>query len=348
MRSSAKLLVVDDYVPNANGMRDLLTAAGYSVRVAHNGADALRLVADDAPDLVLVDVVMPGMSGVELCRELKARDVTRLTPVVLVTASQERGHRIAGLDAGADDFLGKPVDVQELRTRVRSLLRVKQLTDELESTETIMTLLGHIVEARDPYTEGHCQRLAEYATALGTALRLDSTDLDTLNRGAVLHDVGKIALPDTVLLKPGRLNPEELLLMREHPVVGDNLCRTIKSLERVRPIIRSHHERQDGRGYPDGLSGDEIPLLAQVVAVVDVFDALTTTRPYRKAMTAQAAYDILLSEAASGWCPPKLVGTFVDLHRREFSDISFRAEGRDAVVNVPRGAFRLRPSTLRA
>ena len=173
MESAGKLLVVDDYVPNANGMRDLLSAAGYSVRVANNGADALQLVAEEAPDLVLVDVVMPGMSGVELCRELKTREGTRLTPVVLITASQDRGHRIDGLEAGADDFLGKPIDIQELRTRVRSLLRVKQLTDELESTEAIMTMLGHIVEARDPYTEGHCQRLAEYATALGTALRLD-------------------------------------------------------------------------------------------------------------------------------------------------------------------------------
>ena len=181
-----------------------------------------------------------------------------------------------------------------------------------------MTMLGHIVEARDPYTEGHCQRLAEYATALGAALRLGPADLDTLNRGAVLHDVGKIALPDAVLLKPGRLDAEELSLMRQHPVVGDNLCRTIKSLDRVRPIVRSHHERQDGRGYPDGLQGDEIPLLAQIVAVVDVFDALTTNRPYRAAMTAKAAYDIMLNDAASGWCPAKLVQTFVDLHRKRY------------------------------
>ena len=333
MEPNGKVLVVDDYAPNANGMRDLLVAAGYSVRVAHNGADALSLVSEEAPDLVLVDVVMPGMSGVELCRELKATASTRLMPVVLVTASQERGHRLAGLEAGADDFLGKPIDVQELRTRVRSLLRVKQLTDELESTEAIMTMLGHIVEARDPYTEGHCQRLAEYATALGSALDLDAADLDTLSRGAVLHDVGKIALPDTVLLKAGRLDPDELLLMREHPVVGDNLCRTIKSLDRVRPIVRSHHEREDGRGYPDGLMGDEIPLLAQIVAVVDVFDALTTTRPYRKALTAKAAYDILVTEAASGWCPSKLVQTFVDLHRKRYSQITFQPQLRDAMAN---------------
>lgn len=338
MESSGKLLVVDDYVPNANGMRDLLAAAGYSVRVAYNGEDALRLVAEEAPDLVLVDVIMPGMSGVQLCRELKRRGGTRLTPVVLITASQDRDDRIAGLEAGADDFLGKPIDLQELRTRVRSLLRVKQLTDELESTEAIMTMLGHIVEARDPYTEGHCQRLAEYATALGAALHLDSADLDTLSRGAVLHDVGKIALPDSVLLKPGRLDADEVALMREHPVVGDNLCRTVRSLERVRPIVRSHHERQDGRGYPDRLVGEEIPLLAQIVAVVDVFDALTTNRPYRDAMSPKAAYEIMLKEAAGGWCPVKLAQTFIDLHRRKFAGaLSVQAARR----SLPRFAQRV-------
>jgi putative two-component system response regulator len=334
MESAGKVIVVDDYAPNANGLRDLLTVAGYSVRVANNGADALRLVTEDPPDLMLVDVVMPGMSGVELCRELKARGGTRLMPVVLVTGSNDRSQRMAGLEAGADDFLAKPVDVQELRTRVRSLLRVKQLTDELESTEAIMTMLGHIVEARDPYTEGHCQRLAEYATALGVALRLDSTDLDTLNRGAALHDIGKIALPDTVLLKPGRLDADEIALMREHPVVGDELCRTVRSLERVRPIVRSHHERLDGRGYPDHLSGDEIPLLAQVVAVVDVFDALTTNRPYRPAMTFKAAYDIMLADATSGWCPMKLVQTFVDLHRKKFVGQSSRQKAGRTMVNA--------------
>lgn len=338
MESCGKILVVDDYAPNATGMRDLLSAAGYSVRVAYNGTDALSLVAEDAPDLVLIDVVMPGMSGVELCRELKTSGGTRLTPVVMITASQDRGHRLAGLEAGADDFLGKPIDVQELRTRVRSLLRVKQLTDELESTESIMTMLGHIVEARDPYTEGHCQRLAEYAVALGRALGLDATDLDTLSRGAVLHDVGKIALPDSVLLKPGRLNRDELALMQEHPVVGDNLCRTVRSLERVRPIVRSHHERQDGRGYPDRLRGEEIPLLAHVVAVVDVFDALTTTRPYRGAITATEAYDIMLKEAAAGWCPVTLAQTFVDLHSKKYLQLPVRKHVRKptaAFVHLP-------------
>src|SRR5688500_15517616 len=168
MASRGKVLVVDDYVPNANGMRDLLIAAGYDVRVAHNGLEALNLVSADTPDLALVDVVMPGMSGVELCRELKTGGTTRLMPVVLVTASQDRGHRLAGIEAGADDFLSKPIDIQELRTRVRSLLRVKQLTDGLESTEAIMTLLGHIVGAREPDPEGRCEGRGAYGRATGS------------------------------------------------------------------------------------------------------------------------------------------------------------------------------------
>ena len=315
MEPTGKVLVVDDYVPNACAMGDLLVAAGHTVRIAHSGHEALRLAADDVPDLVLLDVVMPEMTGVEVCRELKTRNATRLTPVVLVTGSQERSHRLEGLEAGADDFLRKPIEVTEFQTRVRSLLRMKSLIDELESTEAIVRMLGQIVEARDPYTEGHCQRLADYATSLGGALGLTRVDLDTLNRGAALHDVGKIGLPDTVLLKAGRLNPRELALMRQHPIIGDSLCRTVKSLERVRPIVRSHHERIDGRGYPDGLSGEDIPLLAQIVGVVDVFDALTTNRPYRKAMTIEAAYKIMLSEAASGWCPVQLVTTFIEVHQ---------------------------------
>jgi putative two-component system response regulator len=330
MEPNGKVLVVDDYVPNATGMRDLLVAAGHTVRVAHNGNDALRLASDDVPDLVLLDVVMPEMSGVEVCRELKTRSVTRLTPVVLITGSQDRGHRLAGLDAGADDFLHKPIDVTEFETRVRSLLRMKRLVDELESTEAIMTMLGHMVEARDPYTEGHCQRLAAFATTLAAALGLNRFDLDTLRRGAALHDVGKIGIPDTVLLKPGRLDPTEMMLMKQHPVIGDNLCRTVKSLERVRPIVRSHHERTDGRGYPDGLSGEDIPLLAQIVGVVDVFDALTTTRPYRKAMTTQAAYEVMIADAASGWCPMPLVTTFIDLHRD--GNIHVPTSSLDAII----------------
>lgn len=315
MQISGRILVVDDYEPNVIGMRDLLRGDGYRVDTANNGGDALRAAAAGEHDVILLDVLMPEMSGIDVCRELKRRDATRLTPVVLITANQDRDKRLAGLDSGADDFLNKPIDPDELRARVRSLLRVRRLTAALESAETLFDMLGRIVEARDPYTEGHCERLAHYATALGAELRLGQADLDILYRGAFLHDIGKIATPDRVLLKQTRLNGEEYALMKQHPIVGDKLCSTVRSLEGVRPIIRSHHERVDGRGYPDGLSGDQIPLLAQIVSIVDVFDALTTDRPYRKALATQTAYKILMSEAESGWCSTELVEKFVRLHR---------------------------------
>jgi putative two-component system response regulator len=320
MVKTGKVLVVDDYEPNLRGLGQLLRGARYDVLTATNGADALDLVARERPDLVLLDVVMPGLSGLDVCKALKQQSETCLTPVVLVSAAGERETVIAGLDAGADDFLNKPIDPEELYTRVRSLLRLKSLTDELESAESLFLTLGRIIEARDPYTEGHCERLAEYATALGKRLELEQTDIDALYRGAFLHDVGKIAIPDRVMLKKGKLTHKEYELMKRHAVIGDELCATVRSLDRVRPIVRHHHERLDGRGYPDALSGDEVPLLAQIVSVVDVFDALTTDRPYRDAMPTLTAYKILRDEAAGGWCPAALVETFIDLHRARLLD----------------------------
>jgi putative two-component system response regulator len=320
MAKAGKVLVVDDYEPNLRGLGQLLRGARYDVLLASNGADALDLVARERPDLVLLDVIMPGLSGLDVCKALKQQSETCLTPVVLVSAAGERETVIAGLDAGADDFLNKPIDPEELYTRVRSLLRLKRLTDELESAESLFLTLGRIIEARDPYTEGHCERLAEYATALGKRLELEQTEIDALYRGAFLHDVGKIAIPDRVMLKKGRLTRAEYELMQRHPVIGDELCATVRSLDRVRPIVRHHHERLDGRGYPDGLSGDEVPLLAQIVSVVDVFDALTTDRPYRKALPTLTAYKMLREEASAGWCPAALVETFIDLHRSRLLD----------------------------
>jgi putative two-component system response regulator len=315
VRPAAKVLIVDDYEPNLSGLRRLLELAGYAVLTASNGEDALRLVEHDRPDLVLLDVIMPGMSGVDVCAALKRAPDTRLTPVVLISASQQRDMRIAGLDAGADDFLNKPIDADELFTRLRSLLRLKRVTDELESAESLFLTLGRVIEARDPCTEGHCERLAEYATALGRALNLDRDNLDALHRGAFLHDIGKIAIPDRVLLKPGRLTAAEYALMQRHPVIGDELCSTVRSFESVRPIVRHHHERLDGCGYPDKLAGDAIPLVARIVSIVDVFDALTTDRPYRKALAPEAAFRIMREDARGGWCDPALLETFIELAR---------------------------------
>jgi putative two-component system response regulator len=314
MRKAGKILVVDDYESNLRGLAQLLESARYTVFTAASGADALELVSRERPDLVLLDVLMPGMSGLDVCTALKSNPATCLTPVVLVSGAQEREAVIAGLAAGADDYLNKPIDSEELHARVRSLLRLKRLTDDLESAESLFLTLGRIIERRDPYTEGHCERLADYATTLGRHLGLDHEDLAALYRGGFLHDIGKIAIPDRILLKKGRLTKKEYAQMKLHPAIGDELCSTVRSLERVRPIVRHHHERRDGRGYPDGLSGDAIPLLARIVSVVDVFDALTTARPYRAALPTTKAYQMLVDEARRGWCEVELVETFIELH----------------------------------
>jgi putative two-component system response regulator len=313
MSTAGRVLIVDDYQENVNALRLLLERRGYDVLTASNGRDALHLVHRERPDLVLLDVVMPEVSGLDVCASLKNVAETSLTPVVLVSAVQERTLRLEGLDAGADDFLSKPIDVDELYARVRSLIRLKRLTDDLESAEALFLTLGRIIEARDPYTEDHCDRLAQYATALGKALNLERADLDALYRGAFLHDIGKIAIPDRVLLKKGRLTPDEYLLMQQHPVIGDDLCSTVRSFEAVRPIVRHHHERLDGRGYPDGLAGDDVPLLARIVGIVDVFDALTTNRPYRKALPVDVALDMMRRDALAGWRDPAMVDLFIDV-----------------------------------
>jgi putative two-component system response regulator len=313
MPHAGRVLIVDDYEPNRSALQELLEGQGYDCLTASNGRDALNLVHREHPDLVLLDVMMPDVSGLDVCASLKHVAETCLTPVVLVSASNQRATRLEGVEAGADDFLSKPVDPEELYARVASLIRLKRLTDDLDSAESLFLTLGRIIEARDPYTEDHCERLARYATALGTALNLDSGDLDALYRGSFIHDIGKIAIPDALLLKKGKLTPAEFAIMQQHPVIGDDLCRTLRSLDSVRSIVRHHHERLDGRGYPDGLAGDRIPMLARIVSVVDVFDALTTDRPYRAAMTVDAAVQTMRDEAKAGWSDPALVDLFISV-----------------------------------
>jgi putative two-component system response regulator len=187
---------------------------------------------------------------------------------------------------------------------------MKHFTDGLDSAQAVMLSLAMTIEGRDPYTGGHCQRVARYATALGAALKLDGRDMETLHRGGFLHDIGKIAIPDAILLKGGPLTGAERSVIEQHPVVGDQLCRELRSLQDVRGIVRSHHERVDGSGYPDGLAGDEIPVTAQIVSVADAYDALITERPYRPALVHDVAIDILRREASCGWRSRELVEAF--------------------------------------
>jgi putative two-component system response regulator len=309
----ASILIADDDETSARFLKRLLTREGHHVSVVDDPDAALVACTTALPDLVLIDLVAPRGHGFEVCRKLKEGYATRLIPVVIVTAQSDRQDRLRAIDAGADDFLTKPFELAELHARIRSLVRLKRYTDELESAEAVILGLGATIEARDPCTKGHCQRLATYATALGRSLGLDEADLAALSRGGFLHDIGKIAVPDSVLLKEGLLDPEETRVMRAHPIVGDQLCAGLRSLQNVRPIVRHHHERLDGTGYPDGLRNAQVPLRAQIVGIVDVYDALTTERPYRAARPPDEAFHVLEREASKGWRDRALVDAFASI-----------------------------------
>ena len=311
-----RILIVDDIPQNVDLVRSLMQAEGYEVASAANGLEALAQVAAAPPDLILLDIMMPTLDGYAVCRQLKAHPETRLVPIVLITALGDEADKLLGIEAGADDFLTKPFSHAELKARARSLLKLKAFTDELEHAETMLLTLGRTVEAKDPYTQGHCERLAAYSVALGRVLGLPPDDLTALDRGGALHDLGKIGIPDAILLKPAGLTKAEWAIMREHPVIGERICLPLRSLKLVLPIIRHHHERWDGGGYPDGLAGEAIPLTARILQVVDIFDALTTERPYKSALSQATALAALREEAARGWRDRGVVEPFIALVER--------------------------------
>jgi len=316
-RRLPRVLVVDDNPNTMTVMYDLLSSRGYDVVAVQDAAHAEAEILSRVPDLVLSDVVMPGKSGYELCRELKENPATRLVPVVLITGLSEREDRVRGIEAGADDFLSKPIFPEELFARVKSLIKLKEFTDELETAESVLCTLGLSVESRDPYTEGHCERLAVNASDLGRHIRLDEEEIVALRRGGYLHDLGKIAVPVEVLKKGANLTPEEWAIMKRHPVTGENICRPLKSLRLVLPIIRSHHEHFDGSGYPDGLEGRDIPLLARILQVVDVYDALRTARPYKPALSHEQAAITMREESQAGLWDAELVMEFFSLLEKQ-------------------------------
>ena len=314
-RRAGKIVVADDMAPLLDTLAETLRTDGYEVFSAADGEVAMALVRSESPDLVLTDINMPSLNGIDLCRQLKDDPATRLIPVMLLTGLDGRAERLAGIDAGADDFLTKPVNTSELRARVRSLMRLKRFTDELDSAESIIISLAQTVEARDKYTGGHCERMAAYAATLGMHLGLTTDEVGALRRGGYLHDIGKVAIPDSVLQKAGPLTADEFEIVKRHTTIGDRLCGNLRLLRMVRPIVRCHHERADGSGYPDGLAGEDIPLLAQIMGVVDVYDALTTDRPYRPALPTEDACATLEQEAERGWRRADLVREFTTLCR---------------------------------
>ncbi len=305
-----KVLVVDDHPASRMTAVALLGMEGYEVIEAESGSAAVHLVSEKQPDLILLDVMMPEMDGFEVCQLLKQDEQTRLIPVIFITALNDRRSRIHGIEVGADDFLSKPFDRLELAARVKSLVRQKRLNEDLDHAERALFSIARAIESRDPNTGDHCERLVKLGKAFGEYLGLSRNQIRDLMWGGYLHDIGKIGIPDSVLLKRGKLSPQEWEVMKRHVLIGEKICQPLRSMRGVIPIIRSHHERWDGSGYPDGLKGDQIPLLAQVFQMIDIYDALTSERPYKKAFTSTEALSIMIDETNKGWHNQELMHQF--------------------------------------
>lgn len=311
--SQRRILVVDDEDQNLRLIQAILAPANYEILTASDGSEALEIARHSKPDVILLDAMMPGMTGFDVCRRLKGESGTRLIPVILVTALTGRSNKLKSIEAGADAFISKPVDKDELRTQVRAFLRNKHTTDALEDAETVVFTLARAVEGRDESTGGHVERVSHYAAELGKACGLSEGEINGLRDAGVVHDIGKISIPDAVLLKPGKLDEDERRIIERHVELGYELLKPLRTFSDALPAVRYHHERLDGSGYPLGLRGDEIPVSAQILAIVDVYDALTTDRVYRKAFSQEKAFEILRDEVVRGLHDEELVETFLSL-----------------------------------
>jgi putative two-component system response regulator len=332
---SATILLGDGLRRNPEFVKNVLANDAYHFFAAETSGQLFEILSRASVDMVILPGAGAGVSWLDCCRRIKADRRTELVPVLVVTDGAVQS-QIEALSAGADDFLPMPVHPDLARTRIRALLRHKAATDRLEQTEAILFSLAKAVEHRDYTTAGHCDRLGLVSLAVGLAVGLRGEDMESLYRGGFLHDIGKVGIPDRILFKHGPLDREEWQIMRTHPLRGEEICKPLRSLERVLPIIRNHHERWDGSGYPDGLKGHEIPLLARILQVADIYDALTSPRPYKDAMRAEDALDIMWQETERGWRDPELMRIFAQLHRDAISSDTWREarEMHDSLRNL--------------
>jgi len=308
------VLVVDDDPLALAYARRLLLAKGFQVVQAPSGEEALRRLKTEGflPDVIVLDMHMDGMNGIEFLREIKADPRLRLIPVLVVTGDKE--YKIEALNLGASDFIAKPFRVAEMQAKINTQVRMCQAVKELESIEDILLTLANTVEARDAYTEAHTRHVSVLSGAVGRALHLeDKGDVRVLELAGHLHDIGKIGVSDAILVKRGPLTEDETTIMRTHSLIGYNLLKPLRSLRDALPGILHHHERWDGSGYPGGLTGESIPLAARVVGLVDCFDALTTTRPYRAAMPREKAIEIILRDENRRLWDPNVLDVFLSV-----------------------------------
>jgi len=330
------ILVVDLASPDRSNWKSFLENQGYEIFMAGDEDTALRQCHSLQPDLIILHDTLPEIDAFGLCRRLKESPRNELIPIVLIKAATESVDISRGRHAGAAEVWGTCTSLEEGLSRVQMLLRLNKYIDE--QAKSVVLSLARSIEAKDSLSEGHSDRMAEYAAELGKQEGLAEQELQELRIACLLHDVGKVAVPDSILMKPGRLDAEETEIVRQHPVVGERICAPLKSLRRILPVIRHHHERMDGSGYPDGLRGEQIPTQARILQIADIYDALTTDRPYRMALSSEEALQILDYEVMRGWLDTPLVSKFSAIRR---ASEDFRMSGRSMLASYyggPRSA----------
>jgi cyclic di-GMP phosphodiesterase len=311
--SGCRILIVDDDVVTSRLLAEVLTGEGHQTSMVHDGLDALLVVEQDPPDLILLDLELPRASGYEICQTLKANPDTHGIPIIMLTGHTAIEDRVRAWDLDADDFLTKPFQIAEVAARCRSLLRGKRLRDELDSAESVAFAFARAVEAKSPYTHGHSERVRHYSLFLAKALNVSAENCEIIRKGALLHDIGKISIPDQILDKEGPLTAAEYEVVKTHPRTGAHILEPLHSLQNVIPLIRWHHERCDGRGYPDRLVKSQVPDIVRILSVADVYDSLSSKRPYRPAMSAEECRRVLWLESEQGNLDPDLVAAFCEL-----------------------------------
>lgn len=311
----ASILIVDDLEAHLELMEAIFEKEGYHILTAHNADEALQLIEKSSPDLAILDVMMPGMNGYDLCKRLKEKSGARFFPVILVTSLSELEDKITGIEAGADDFITKPFKSIELTTKVRSLLKFKKLQEELDHSESVILTLAVALESKDPYTKGHSERVGSLSAEFAAFIGLPEKEQAIIKKAGIIHDIGKIGIGDHTLHKSGILTKEEIRFIEQHTVIGEKICRPLHSLSVVLPIIRHHHERWDGEGFPDGLKGEQIPVMVRILSIVDTFDAMVSERPYRRPISVTKALKKMEEEKSSGQWDSVLLEKFIEMVR---------------------------------
>lgn len=299
----------------------LFPAPRFALQMAERGDHILDLMENGSPpDLLILDMEMQDPDAVQICRTVKANPALATIPILILTHGSNPEVQTQAVEAGCDDFLIEPIVPNVLMARVSSLLRIKLLTDELDSAENVLYTLARTIEAKDRYTLGHADRVAGYAMELGRKLGVSGDDIQVLRKGGMLHDIGKLAIPDEILTKPGKFTPDEFNVMKRHPTLGCDICEKLKTIRDALPIIRHHHEKLDGSGYPDGLKGTDIPPTVRIVTIVDIYDALRSKRSYKDAFSIDKTFQIMWEEVEKGWWDKDIISTWEKIVRARSAD----------------------------